>query len=202
MVLLGRELARRGWVLRSGGSPGADTAFEQGCDLGSGAKEIYLPWRGFNGSDSPLYETPVEAAELARKIHSGLHRRSGSVQKLRARNVCQILGASLNEPSQLVIAWTKNAEPTGGSATVLLIAGERGIPVINLAEPAWFGLDETTALARVLDRADADQIKPVAAEVSPGIDMPQSPGKSRPATRRRQRRPTQTQSGRRHKSGQ
>jgi hypothetical protein len=153
MVLLGREFARRGWVLRSGGSPGADTAFEKGCELGGGAKEIYLPWREFNGSDSPLFDTPPGAVELARKIHPGLNRRSGSVQKLRARNVCQILGACLSEPSHLVIAWTENAVPSGGSATVLRIAAERGIPVLNLAEPDYSSLDETTAFRRVLANA-------------------------------------------------
>lgn len=139
--------------MRSGGSPGADTAFEKGCDLCGGAKQIFLPWRGFNDSDSPLFETPPPAVELAHKIHPGLKRRSGSVQKLRARNVCQILGACLSEPSQLVIAWTKNAVMTGGSATVLRIAEKRGIPVLNLAEPAYSGLDEKTALKRVLENA-------------------------------------------------
>lgn len=200
MVLLGRELARRGWVLRSGGSPGADTAFEKGCDLGGGAKEIYLPWRGFNNSDSPLFEMPAGAAELARKIHPGLKRRSRSVQKLRARNVCQILGLSLSEPSHLVIAWTENAVPSGGSATVLRIAEQRGIPVLNLAEPDYSGVDKKITLRRVLEIPN--QIAPVAADASRGTGTPQLPGKSQPATRRRQRRPTQTQSGRRHKSGQ
>lgn len=199
MVLLGREFARQGWVLRSGGSPGADTAFEKGCDLGGGAKEIYLPWRGFNGSDSPLFETPAGAAELARKIHPGLDRRSRSVQKLRSRNVCQILGLSLNEPSLLVIAWTESAVPSGGSVTVLRIAEQRGIPVINLAEPDYSDVDKKITLMRVLKIPN--QIAPAAADASPGTGTPQSPGKARPAIRRRQRRPTQTQSGRRHKSG-
>lgn len=200
MVLLGRELARRGWVLRSGGSPGADTAFEKGCDLGGGAKEIYLPWRGFNGSHSPLFEMPPAAVETARKIHPGLKRRSGSVQKLRARNVCQILGGSLSEPSHLVIAWTENAVPSGGSATVLRIAEQRGIPVLNLAEPDYSGVDKKITLRRVLEIPN--QIAPVAADASRGTGTPQLPGKSQPATRRRQPRPIQTQSGRRHKSGQ
>ena len=208
MVLLGRELARRGWLLRSGGSPGADTAFEQGCDLGGGAKEIFLPWRGFNGSDSPLFETPPGAMELARKIHRGLKRRTHSVQKLRARNVCQILGASLSEPSQLVIAWTENAVPSGGSATVLRIAAERGIPVLNLAEPVWYRLDEKSALEHVLSTAQTHahgilgQFTPAAADVLPGTAMPRSPEKSRPVTPPQERRPTQSQSGRRHKQGQ
>ncbi|HEX5281196.1 MAG TPA: hypothetical protein VFW28_14045 [Micropepsaceae bacterium] len=154
MVMLGGELARRGWMLRSGGSPGADTSFEEGCDAGGGVKEIYLPWRGFNGSDSPLFETPPEAMELARKIHCGLNRRSLSVQKLRARNVCQVLGASLDEPSLLIIAWTENAVPSRGSATVLRMAEQRGIPVINLAEPIYTGSGDEAALKLVLARAE------------------------------------------------
>lgn len=208
MVLLGRELARRGWLLRSGGSPGADTAFEKSCDLGGGAKEIYLPWRGFNGSDSPLFETPAAAAELARKIHPGLNRRSTSTQKLRARNVCQILGASLNEPSHLVIAWTENAVPSGGSATVLRVAKERGIPVINLGEPGYSGVDEKTVLTRVLENAPIrasqipNQIAPLIPDALPGTETAQLPKRSRPAARRRRRHPTQTQSCRRHKEGQ
>jgi len=160
MVLIGRELAHRGWLLRSGGSPGADRAFEKGCDLGGGAKEIFLPWSGFNGSDSPLFETPTGAVELARKIHPGLNRRSPRVQKLRSRNVCQILGASLREPSRLVVAWTENAVPSGGSATVLRIAEERGIPVINLAEPAYAGSADEAVLKHVVEKAQviADQV--------------------------------------------
>ena len=46
---IGRNLAIDGYVLRSGGASGADTAFEQGCDLHEGMKEIYLPWKGFSG---------------------------------------------------------------------------------------------------------------------------------------------------------
>lgn len=134
-------------------APVVHPAFEKGCDLGGGAKEIYLPWRGFNGSDSPLFEMPLAAVETARKIHPGLNRRSGSVQKLRARNVCQILGLSLSDPSHLVIAWTENAVPSGGSATVLRIAEERGIPVLNLAEPDYSGVDATFSSGRVLANA-------------------------------------------------
>jgi len=98
MVSIAQELARRGWLLRSGGSRGADSAFEKGCDLAGGRKEIYLPWRGFNGSDSPLFETPDEATTIALHLHPGLRLRSWQARKLRARNVCQLLGQSLKEP--------------------------------------------------------------------------------------------------------
>lgn len=51
---LGRYFAKRRFLLRSGAADGADTAFEDGCDIYSGPKEIYLPWKGFNGNGSEL----------------------------------------------------------------------------------------------------------------------------------------------------
>ena len=151
MTFLGKALAERNGLLRSGGSPGADTAFEKGCDLAGGRKEIFLPWRGFNGSDSPLFNTPAEAMEMAFRIHPGLDRRHWKVKKLRARNVCQILGPSLNDPSDLVIAWTESGLPSGGTATVLRIAEERGIPAINLGQREFSGLTGEAILDRALD---------------------------------------------------
>ncbi len=150
MTFLGRELAERDWLLRSGGSPGADMAFETGCDLAGGRKEIYLPWRRFNDSDSPLFTAPNEALAIARQFHPGLNRRNPGVQKLRTRNVCQILGPSLDDPSDLVIAWTEGGLVSGGTATVLQIAEERQIPAINLGESAWARRDRDIILERVL----------------------------------------------------
>ena len=148
---LGAELARREWILRSGGSPGADIAFELGCDRAGGRKEIFLPWPGFNGSDSPLFEIPAAALEIAKRIHPHLNRRNWKVRKLRARNVCQILGASLDSPADVVLAWTAGGEVSGGSATVLHIAEERGIPVINLGQPKYADADYRYLLAPILD---------------------------------------------------
>src|SRR5690606_12262312 len=50
MVEVARKLSHLGWILRSGGAEGADTAFEIGA-LDKGAivlPEIYIPWVGFN----------------------------------------------------------------------------------------------------------------------------------------------------------
>lgn len=52
---LGELLAKKGFTLRSGAAKGADSAFEKGCDRVSGLKEIFLPWRGFEGSKSDKY---------------------------------------------------------------------------------------------------------------------------------------------------
>lgn len=150
MTLLAQELVKRGWMLRSGGSPGADTAFEKGCDLAGGRKEIYLPWRGFNQSESPLFATPSEAMTIALRVHPDLRKRSWRVRKLRTRNVCQLLGRSLNEPSDVVIAWTKGGVPSGGSATVLQLAQHHRIPSFNIGLPEFSGLGCDAILAAVL----------------------------------------------------
>jgi hypothetical protein len=147
---LGRELAEHGWLLRSGGSPGADTAFEQGCDEAHGRKEIFLPWRGFNNSESPLFDTPAEALNIAARYHPRLRSSSWQTQQLRARNVCQVLGRSLDTPSDLVLAWTEDGLVAGGTATVLHIAAERGIPVINLGDAEYAGLAGDELLSRLL----------------------------------------------------
>ena len=43
---VGAILARDGWMLRSGGAEGADSAFEAGAKSAGGAREIFLPWAG------------------------------------------------------------------------------------------------------------------------------------------------------------
>lgn len=48
------KLANLGWVLRSGGAPGADSAFEAGCKEVQGRMSIFLPWKGFE--DRPNQE--------------------------------------------------------------------------------------------------------------------------------------------------
>lgn len=42
MYVLGKFLAKKSFVLRSGGDNAAAAAFEMGCDLADGKKEIYL----------------------------------------------------------------------------------------------------------------------------------------------------------------
>lgn len=42
MEKLGGLFAKKGFILRSGAAEGADSAFEKGCDLENGHKEIFL----------------------------------------------------------------------------------------------------------------------------------------------------------------
>lgn len=144
------ELAAKGWTLRSGGAKGADTAFEEGCDVVNGEKEIYLPWKNFNNNPSPYFSPPLGAYSMAMKYHpnptSFDHR--PSIGKLMARNSCQLFGYDLYDISfikdetysSFVICWTQDGVEkgeettarTGGTGQVIRIASAYYIPVFNL----------------------------------------------------------------------
>ncbi len=68
MTAVGEALAVRGWRLRSGGAPGADTAFEAGYARFAALKDIFLPWKGFEGSTSTLVAPWVSDGDLAAAV--------------------------------------------------------------------------------------------------------------------------------------
>ena len=125
-------LANRGFILRSGGAKGSDSAFEYGCDKVNGLKEIYLPWKGFEGSNSNLIvEEGEKAYEIAKKFHPYWHNLSQGARKLQARNSHQVLGEDLNTPSKFIICWTKNGSGSGGTGQAVRIAKHYNIPVFD-----------------------------------------------------------------------
>lgn len=128
MTSMAKTLSDKGYILRSGGADGADTAFENGAF----SKEIYLPWKGFNNNTSQLYDVCEEAIKLAKDLHPKGNSLRESVLRLHARNCYQVLGKDLNTPSEFLICWTVGGEAIGGTATAIRLAERWGIPVINL----------------------------------------------------------------------
>lgn len=139
MTLIASQLESEGWVLRSGGADGADTAFDLGVKSPEN-KEIFLPSPYFNGksyrhpgyyhsSELPGYR---EASRTVREFHPAPDRLSEYGHKLMARNAMQVLGPSLDTPSKVVVAWTKNGKITGGTGQALRIANFHNIPTFNL----------------------------------------------------------------------
>lgn len=135
------DLALAGCILRSGAAPGADLAFERGCDRNQGRKEIYLPWKGFNHSTSPLYDIPEKAYMIASEtIGHRWNALTMPVKKLMARNVMQVMGQNLDTPSAFVICWSsdgcntyeKRSKQTGGTGQAIALASIMGIPIYNL----------------------------------------------------------------------
>lgn len=137
MTQLAREFVKRGWTLRSGGAQGADTAFEKDAMF---FKEIYLPWKGFNGNGSELFESSEEAFELAARSHPAWHRCSEGARKIHARNVHQVLGRDLKTPSSVVVCWTRGGRFIGGTAQALRIAKSWHIPIFNLGDTGLIAL--------------------------------------------------------------
>ncbi len=136
-------LAVGGFILRSGGANGADYAFETGCDSEDGNKEIFIPWEGFNGSKSLLFNIPDKAFEIAKDVY-GINRWGNckdSVKKLMARTIMQITGADLVDPCEFVICWTPDGcttkeartPKTGGTGQAIAYADTLKIPIYNLA---------------------------------------------------------------------
>lgn len=136
MTNLAKKLERQGWTLRSGGAPGADTAFSSGCV----EKQIFLPWNGFQGQRM-IYPIPVEAYAIASEIHPGWKRLKQGAQSLMARNCMQLLGPTLKEPVKMVICWTpdgmekehERGPMSGGTGQAISHADRLDIPVYNLA---------------------------------------------------------------------
>lgn len=134
MESIAKMLALRGFVLRSGGANGADLAFERGCNLSCGEKEIYLPWRGFNDSESKLFGVGKYAVDLAREFHPRFDSLSQGAKMLIARNGYQVLGPNVDEEekSEFIVCWTKDGRASGGTGQAIRIAASYEIPVFNL----------------------------------------------------------------------
>ena len=139
LIKIGATLASKGYILRSGGAQGADSAFERGCDLVKGSKEIFLPWKNFNDSQSPFFLTKnyYDLEPIAKTIYLNWDNVSIGVRKMHARNVQQILGniPGQDQPVDFVVCWTNRpADQFGGTRFGMRLAEARSIPVYNLYE--------------------------------------------------------------------
>ncbi len=140
MVKVAAWLSRRGYILRSGKAPGSDEAFEKGCDMVKGEKEIFLPWTGFNNSESNLVVKDKRAFDIAKKYHPYYDRLGQGAKKLQARNSHQILGKDLETPCDFVICYTGGGKEIGGTAQALRISKDYNIPVFNFG--SYNNIDE------------------------------------------------------------
>jgi len=137
---VGKYLANKNYILRSGHAEGADSAFEYGCTMVSGQKEIYLPWKGFGGSDSSLIVEDPKAFQMGEQHHPYWNNLSQGARKLQARNCHQLLGWDLNTPSKFAICWTKNGKGSGGTGQGLRIAKAYNIPIFDAG--CWSNIED------------------------------------------------------------
>jgi hypothetical protein len=155
MERVGYALASQGWTLRSGGAVGADQAFERGMFEFVGLDgpyswtpaEIYLPWSGYEGHYGQTHgglnilpsairlDIEREAERIASETHPAWGACKQGARKMHTRNVFQVLGMTLDQPSKMLIAWTrldKHGNPKGGTATAINLANAQGVSTFNL----------------------------------------------------------------------
>lgn len=144
-------LERKGWTLRSGGSWGADEAFQKGV---TDYSNIFLPNENFRKgegikgvciTDIELIRTAmytVSKYNLHENWHDLINSKGGMpALKLHTRNVFQILGSDLRNPTKFVVCYTKDgatslddiSNNTGGTRTALRLACHFNVPIFNLA---------------------------------------------------------------------
>lgn len=145
------KLASKGYILRSGAAQGADAAFEEGAkayaeqvDERLTLAQIYIPWDSFTVYDEfykdwykllDRMQKKKQAEQIASEIHPAWDKCSRGAKLLHTRNVFQVLGTSLNSPSQFLICWAKldkYGSIKGGTATAWNLAQKYGIPCFNL----------------------------------------------------------------------
>lgn len=87
--------------------------------------------------------------QLASQVHGAWHLCDDYAKAQHSRNCHQIFGYTLDRPVDAVITWcpyTRNGQPTGGTATAIKLAVKAGIPVFNLWEK-----DKGAVKARIAD---------------------------------------------------
>lgn len=155
MTRIGRRIEELGGILRSGGAGGADLAFEAGWRKAS-ACEIFHPWHGFKpkvggreidvtralgrkrpmqGVGSPIVisgEIYDQAEEIASATHPAWEKCGQGARKLHTRNIPQVMGATLNRPTDMVICWTVDGRASGGTGQAMRYAQRKGIQIVNL----------------------------------------------------------------------
>lgn len=143
---IGYALAKKGFILRSGGADGADINFEIGAltHKVKGKKQlldIYLPWNGFNKQEPDAnhfvvgdFDNYEQAWEMASETHPAWDRCSAGAQALHSRNCYQVLGHDLATPSKFLICWSpvSGDSITGGTRTAWELAKAHNVPCFNL----------------------------------------------------------------------
>ena len=128
---IAKLLAEKGYTLTSGHAPGADCAFERGCDLADGLKEIFIPSKGFNGCFDGITEILPEAFVIAERFHPNWKACKEYPRKLMARNSHQVLGRDLNTKVDFIICYTDRGLGKGGTGQALRIAEYYNIPIFD-----------------------------------------------------------------------
>lgn len=129
-------LEQDGWKCRTGDASGSDSVFRDAYTLNPMALSVFTA--------KHIQLNPYGNASKAKEIMYKYHPNPDAVrcnkfsEYLLARDVYQVLGTNLKEPSKIVICYTSNGELKGGTAMAIRIANAYGIPVLNIGNPKHY----------------------------------------------------------------
>lgn len=119
------------------------------CDklstLSSQFVEIYIPWKGFNNTESKHYWNTITAKHIAQvNFGQAWEKIPDSVKALMARNVRMIFGDKNNSIMLCLITWSQDGaskatevtKDTGRSAFIIKTASTYSFPVVNISKPS------------------------------------------------------------------
>ena len=148
--ILAGDIAARGTGIRSGNALGADQAWEEGARR-AGGRVVSFTAAPKPGSDVIAFEhlpahVQAKAMAIASQHHQAWDRLGEYIKRLMARNACQVLGETLEDPVTGVLCWAEGsrfsptgiADVKGGTGLAVRLAHSLQIPVLNLAVPAHF----------------------------------------------------------------
>ena len=141
MTDLATRLEEKGWILRSGGAMGADSAFQLG---------VKNPENQCIYTTNSMYEegNTTNAWASVDRYHPNSRALNGYIRELMARNYFQVMGKHSGIPSKFVICWTDSYETdeqglikdtSGGTGQAVRIAYGNGILVYNLKHNEHLG---------------------------------------------------------------
>lgn len=124
-------MTKNRWILRTGGTKGAEEIAEKICDQFGGKKEVYLPYASYNGNQSPLYDLgkDLEAESMFYKFLYTWKLLNNKTKQLLRRHAYVLFGKNLDDPVRFVIGLSKNSE-TG--MHIFELAWRNSIPVFDL----------------------------------------------------------------------
>ena len=158
LVDIGERMAQLGYILRSGGAEGSDSAFQEGaCKINQELTEIWLPWEDFNiklqqkypkcnyEKFMSLYEYNVARKELLTTAiipwfdtmgNRGAHLHPegwiAPVKKLHARNYYQVVGKDSLSKVCIYAAPEEKGDVKGGTRSAVFLSRYYGIPTFNI----------------------------------------------------------------------
>ena len=134
MTKIGRVCTKKDLTLRSGGAVGADQAFERGCDLESGQKEVWTPKSQYVVE----HEWAIEKAKAVCWEYP-LHKMKPYTRSLIIRNMYQIFGDDEEnlKPVKFVVFYCvgdplMRGKESGGTRYTVRAAHNYNIPHFNL----------------------------------------------------------------------